>query len=266
MPYINIRGAKIHYTDTGSGTDTIVFSHGVLWSGLMFEAQIAALQEQYRCVAFDHRGQGQSEVSPEGYDMDSLALDAAELIEQLVGGAVHFVGLSMGGFVGMRLAARRPDLLKSLILLETSAEEEPAENIPKYKLLLRVMNWTGFGLVTPSVMRIMFGAKFMQDSARREDRRRWAAQLKENSRRGISLAMKGVIERAAILSELPRIQCPVLVMVGDQDTATVPAKAEQIQRHIAGSTLVVLQGAGHTSTVEEPEQVNAAIRAFLAVL
>jgi 3-oxoadipate enol-lactonase len=263
MPYINIRGVKLHYTDTQDGSETIVFSHGVLWSGKMFEAQIAALRSQYRCIAFDHRGQGQSEVTTEGYDMDSLSLDASELIQTLVGGSVHFVGLSMGGFVGMRLAARRPDLVKSLTLLETSAAEEPAENVPQYRLLLKVMNWTGFGLVTGKVMRIMFGQKFMQDPSRKALRRQWENELKMNSRRGITLAMQGIINRRPVLDELPRIQCPTLVIVGDQDVATVPAKAKQIHEHISGSELVILEGAGHTATVEEPEQVNAAMRRFL---
>ena len=109
-------GERIYYVDEGSGPDTIVFSHGLLWSGEMFRPQIDALKDRFRCVAFDHRGQGQSPVARSGYDMDTLTADAAALIEGVGAAPCHFVGLSMGGFVGMRLAARRPELLRSLLI------------------------------------------------------------------------------------------------------------------------------------------------------
>src|SRR5262249_59370825 len=88
---------------------------------------------RFRCVAFDFRGQGQSEVTESGYDLETLTADAIELIEKLRLAPAHFVGLSMGGMIGMRLAARRPELVRSLALLETSADPEPEENVPKYR-------------------------------------------------------------------------------------------------------------------------------------
>ena len=61
MPYINANGVKLFYTDQGNGPETIVFAHGLLWSHKMFEAQVAFLKDKYRVIAYDHRGQGQSE-------------------------------------------------------------------------------------------------------------------------------------------------------------------------------------------------------------
>ena len=75
----------------------------------MFRAQIDRLKPHYRCIAYDHRGQGDSAIAPDGYDMDTLAEDAAALIVALDAGPCHFVGLSMGGFVGMRLALPGPN-------------------------------------------------------------------------------------------------------------------------------------------------------------
>jgi 3-oxoadipate enol-lactonase len=121
MPYLTTNSVKLHYEDSGAPTanaQTIVFSHGLLWSGHMFHKQVAALRTEYRVITYDHRGQGQSELTPDGYDMDTLTTDAIGLIEQLGIAPVHFAGLSMGGFVGMRLAARHPQLLRSLILME----------------------------------------------------------------------------------------------------------------------------------------------------
>ena len=73
-----------------------------------------------------------------------------------------------------------------------------------------------------------------------------------------------MIDRQGVYEELDRIRVPTLVLVGDQDVATVPAKAERIHARIAGSTLRVIPGAGHTATIEEPEAVNRAIEEFLA--
>src|SRR5262249_22014148 len=112
MPRIVVNGANLHYEDTGPGREPIVFAHGLLWSGRMFEAQVAALKGRYRCITFDFRGQGQSEITRSGYDMDTLADDARALIEALGIAPCHFLGLSMGGFVAMRLAARRPELIR----------------------------------------------------------------------------------------------------------------------------------------------------------
>ena len=83
MPYADLNGARIHYTDTGGTGDTIVFSHGLLFSGAMFGAQVDHFRAKYRCITFDHRGQGHSGVPDDGYDMDTLAEDAAALITQL---------------------------------------------------------------------------------------------------------------------------------------------------------------------------------------
>ncbi len=135
MPKLNINGTMIYYEEAGQGDETIVFSHGLLWSNRMFDKQVTVLKEHFRVIAFDHRGQGQSEVADSGYDMDTLTDDAIALIETLNLGKVHFVGLSMGGFVAMRIAIRRPDLVISTVLIETSADPEPQENIPKYKML-----------------------------------------------------------------------------------------------------------------------------------
>ena len=266
MPIAEINGARLHYELRGSGPETILFAHGLLWSGDMFAHQVAALESEYRCLTFDFRGQGRSGVTASGYDMDTLAADAAALIESLGVGPCHVAGLSMGGFIAMRLGARRPELVRSLILLATSAEAEPAGNIPRYRLLNFVARWFGLGLVAGQVMPIMFGRKFLEDPARRDERARHRTSLSGNDRIGISRAVRGVIDRRPILPELGRITAPTLIIVGEQDVATVPARSEQIRDAIRGSRLVVIPGAGHSSTMEEPLAVTAAIRNFLARL
>ena len=83
MPIIRVNEAALDHEEHGTGSETIVFAHGLLWSCRMFDAQVAQFKEHYRCVAFDFRGQGQSEVTRSGYDMETLYEDAIALIEQL---------------------------------------------------------------------------------------------------------------------------------------------------------------------------------------
>jgi pimeloyl-ACP methyl ester carboxylesterase len=263
MPHTHLNEAKIYYEEHGSGSETIVFSHGLLWSGTMFHKQIAALKGQFRCIIYDHRGQGQSEVTASGYDMDILAEDAAALIKALDCAPCHFVGLSMGGFVAMRLGIRHPELVKSLLLLGTSADPEPEENVGHYKMLNFVARWFGLRPVANQVMPIMFGQKFLNDAARTAENSEWRNHMIANHRIGITRAVNGVIYRQGVYDQLHKITAPTLVIVGDQDVATVPAKAERIHAAIAGSQLVKIPGAGHTSSIEEPEAVNAALQMFL---
>lgn len=260
MPTIQLNNCNYHYDIHGSGPETIVLSHGLLWSGKMFHKQIEHLQDRYRIVTYDHRGQGRSEVTAAGYDMEQLYEDAVQLIEKLELGRVHFGGLSMGGFVAMRLGARRPDLVKSLILMETSAQPEP--NKLKYNFLNTVVKLFGVKTVTGPVMKIMFGDKFLNDTARREELKKWTIEL-QNNKKNIVRAVSGVIDRAGVEEEIRQIKCPVLILVGTQDKATVPAKAEFIHERIPGSTLKYIEGGGHSACVEEPLQYNRAIEAFL---
>jgi pimeloyl-ACP methyl ester carboxylesterase len=263
---MRVNGATLYYEDQGSGPETIVFAHGLLWSCRMFDAQIASLKDRYRCIAFDFRGQGRSEVTRGGYDMETLTEDAAALIEGLGVQPCHFAGLSMGGFVGMRLAVRFPELLRSLILLETSADPEPQENAPKYRQLSLAARWLGPRVVVNQVMPVMFGRTFLEEPTREEERRLWRERLAANHRVGVSRATIGVLARRSIYDELDRIDLPTLIIVGNEDVATKPDRSRRIREAIKGARLVLIPNAGHSSTIEEPEAVNAAIEQFLSSL
>ena len=264
MPMIDVNGTSLYYEDSGPGStgETIVFSHGLLWGTEMFEAQIEALRGRYRCVAWDHRGQGRSASDHRHtIDMELVWQDAVCLLERMELGSVHFVGLSMGGFTGLRMAARRPDLVRKLVILESSAQPEPVENIGRYRLLSKVNRLLGPGVTKASVAKIMLGKTIIADPARKADVERFTQLM--SRRRDIWRATNGVIDRAGMEAELPRIAAPTLVIVGDEDLATTPHKARALVDGISGAKLVVIPRAGHSSTVEEPAAVTAAIEKFL---
>jgi len=266
MPIINVNNADIYYEDSAPN-DTqkpvIVFAHGLLWSSQMYEKQVAYFKSDYRCIAFDFRGQGQSQITKSGYDMESLTEDTLGLLAALEVDKYHFVGLSMGGFVAQRIAINHPERLLSLTLLETSADPEDPKNVPQYRKLVKAIRWLGIKRVSNKVMPIMFGSTFLADKLRKSDRKQWLTMLQGNRKGGVIKATTGVIERTGTYEQLGEITTPTLIIVGDEDAATPYAKSERMHFAIAGSKLAVIKGAGHTSTVEEPDQVNRVLNEFL---
>lgn len=262
-------GASVAYTDTGApagrpDAPTVVFGHGLLFSGWMFHAQIDALRSDYRCVAVDWRGQGESPPARGGYDMDTLSQDAIALIEQLGVAPVHYVGLSMGGFVGQRIAARRPELVRSLVLLDTSAQPEDRWNAIQDTALSLIYRVAGIAPVRRPVEKIMFGPTFRADPGSKEIVDEWVGMLSRCDREGMRRAIMGVVTRKGVTDEIGSIKAPTLVAVGEHDAATVPAKAERIAQLVPGARLEIIKESGHSSTIEQPAAVTELIVSFVA--
>ncbi|MCC6524466.1 MAG: alpha/beta fold hydrolase [Polyangiaceae bacterium] len=266
MPELEIHGARIHYEDTGPGStgETVALSHGLLWSTELFRPQIERLRGRYRVVAWDHRGQGRSSDDPRDViGMELLTDDALALFDALGLERVHFVGLSMGGFVGMRLAGRHAARLHSLALLDTRAEPEPRAHVPRYRALALAARVLGVGVVAGRVMPILFGRTVLEDPARAADRAAFRAALSGN-RRTIWRALNGVVYREGVEHLLPKIRVPTLVLTGEQDVATPPDCGRRIHEGIAGSRFVLVPRAGHSSCVEAPDAVSEALERHLA--
>lgn len=268
MTLLSVNNAQIYVEDTGAPVDrpnapVVVFGHGLLFSGRMFAAQVGRLRADYRCVTIDWRGQGKTPAADEGYDMETLYDDAAALIVGLDVGPVHYVGLSMGGFVGLRLAARRPELIRSLSLLDTSGGPEDLDKAAKYRQLARIYRWVGIGPLKGKVKPLMFGPTFLADPASKAATDRWEAELRSADRLGMKKAIKGVTDRLAITQELVNITCPTQVVVGEDDVATPLAKAQTLVAGIAGAELHTVPQSGHSSTIEQPEALADLLEAFL---
>jgi len=263
MPSVQFDSGEIYYEQWGSGPETLVFSHGLLFSHEAWTHQVEALADDYRCITYDHRGQGRSSV-PDApmVDTETLYLDAAALIDELGAAPSHFVGLSMGGFVGLRLAARLPELLRSLTLMSTRAPGEPLENQSKYRGLNFIARWFGTRWAVDRIMPIMFGGTFLEDPQVADRRERWRDHLAglDNS---IYKSVNGVLYRPSVERELSRIDVPTLVMHGDEDEAIPFEEAEALTEAIDDARLVQIPRAGHSPAIEQPEAVNEALAGFL---
>jgi 3-oxoadipate enol-lactonase len=269
VPLLHVGDASIAYTDTGAPPDhpdapTIVFGHGLLFSGWMFHEQVEALRDRFRCVTIDWRGQGESPATRRGYDMDTLTGDALALIESLDVGPVHYVGLSMGGFVGQRLAARHAGLLRSLTLLDTSADPEPPLSAVEDLAMAAVYPLIGVRPLFPIVVRLMFGPTFRRDPAGAPIIAEFRSRLERCDRRGIARAVRGVALRKSVYAELDRITVPTLVIVGADDKPTKPAKARRIADRVPAARLEIVADSGHSSTVEQPAAITTLLSGFLA--
>jgi len=269
MPTLTHNGVTLSYTDTGTPTDhpdapTVVFGHGLLFSGRMFRAQIDALRPRYRCVAIDWRGQGDTPATPSGYDMDTLTDDAIAVISALDAGPVHYVGLSMGGFVGQRLAARHGSLLRSLTLLDTSADPEPRSTMVQDIVMAGVYSLVGMRPLVPFVVPIMFGPTFRKDPANKPAIADFLDGIGRTERNGLRRAVVSVALRKPVYDEIDKISVPTLVIVGADDAATKPDKARRIAARIPGARLEIVPDSGHSSTVEQPAAVTALLTSFLA--
>ncbi|MDX1615285.1 MAG: alpha/beta hydrolase [Candidatus Promineifilaceae bacterium] len=264
MSRIEIRGCDYYYENHGDGEETIFFAHGFLMSGEMFAAQVEALKDRYRCITFDWRGHGRSEVTADGYEMDSIYRDSCALIEALRAAPCHFVGFSMGGFVGLRVAARRPELVKTLTLIDTSAAAESMVNRLKYRLLAFVYRRINRAFAISQAMRILFGARFHRDPAWRAQRAFWREHIEQTDDLALKQAVSAVSDRPAVVDELDNISAPTLILIGEEEEAIGPEYAEQMDAGIANSKLISIPRAGHTTPVEAPQVVNEALTAFLA--
>ena len=260
---ISCNGVQLAVEDSGGGGPTVLFSHGLLYSLRMWDAQIAALRPRFRCIAYDHRGQGESEAPLTGLDMDTLTEDVAALIDTLGIGPVHFVGMSMGGFVGMRLAARRPELVRALVLIDTSAGPEPPANLPATAGWSGSRAGSGRARCWVGCRRSCTGRAPGRIPAAPRTCVRGATTSSGMDAVAMTRAVEGVLTRQSAMPLLPRIHRPTLVLVGEEDTATVPARSEEIAAGIPGARLVRIPRAGHMSPIDAPDSVTAQLRGFL---
>ncbi len=250
--------AHLHVEQTGAGTP-IVFAHSLFFDLTMFDHQAAHFAPTHRVIRYDHRGQGRSAPSAT-LDLDTLTNDAAALIESLSAGPVHFVGNSLGGFIALRLVARRPDLLLTATILGSSGEAEHRQ--AEFTPIIDALRAKGAAPLIDTLMHIMFGDTFLADPARAAERTHWRTKLAALPP-SIAEAAHAVVFRTAILAELAGTRVPILAIAGEEDHAYGPAEAQNVA-HAAGGGAMTIPRAGHSVALEEPDAVNAALAAHFA--
>lgn len=265
MAEIDVNGTTLRYEDEGPReAHAVVMSPSMFFDVRMFAAQAAALSDRYRVVRYDHRGQGESaRDARERLDMDTLSEDAAALIEALDLGPCTFVGNSMGGFVGLRLAARRPDLIASAVLMGTSADVE--EQADEMDGLVAALAEHGMDPVIDGVLHFMMGDTTLTDPSRADVLAEVTALLRSRTPEYADAAWN-IAHRLPVLDELGSITVPLLVVAGTEDHTYPPPKSQQIVDGTPGATLEIMERTGHVHAMENPEAVIDVLERHLASL
>lgn len=260
---ITANGISINYQLEGPADAPVVtLSHSLATNLSMWDPQIAALTSRYRVLRYDTRGHGGTD-APEGpYSLEQLAEDARALLQALGIPRTHFIGLSMGGFIGQILALNYPHMLHGLILCDTSSRV-PAEAKPTWDERIRVARTQGMEPhVEPTIGR-WFTAPFRE---RRPDVvSPVRAMIRGTSARGY-IGCCQAIAALDLTDRLHAITMPTLIIVGEDDPGTPVAASRTIHERIKGSELVILKSASHLSNMEQPEAFNRAVGTFLAKL
>lgn len=263
MPHFDGRGFKIHYVEEGRGP-SVVFAHGFLFDHTMFAAQFEELPDRYRCLAWDMRGHGRSECPPGPWSMQDLVVDLIAFIEGTNAAPCHLVGFSIGGMIAVRLALQREDLVRSLVLIDSTADaEDPgvAEVYAGYRAQIEREDGIGDEIAEISIP-IFFSQSYIDAQPEaieiQKDREKTAPAV------GAAEGLRALINRDSVVDRLPEIRIPALAVHGELDAAVPVARAEQFVGGVAGSELVRVPHAGHVTPMEAPDVVNEALSGFLA--
>ena len=246
--------------DGPAGAPVVVMAHALGATLELWDAQAATLAGRYRVLRYDVRGHGGSEVPPGPYTLEQMAGDLRELLDALGIADVHFVGLSMGGLIGMTFALAHPGRVRSLVLCDTTACYGPAVT-RMWDDRIRVAETRGTtGELIDKTMAIWFTPEFHATHKSIVDG--VSAMLRATDPRGYVAAIRA-IGWVDLRDRLGAIRCPTLVVVGEKDPGTPPAMARVLHENIAGSRLVVLPGAMHCSPVESADAFTRTLTAFL---
>lgn len=262
MPAIRRDGVTLHYRDEGRGPPLLLL-HAFPLESEQYLPQIEALASKHRIIAPDHRGFGQSTLAAGAHatEMSELADDAVAILDELGIRQAVIGGVSMGGYATMALLRKHEVRARALVLIDTqqSADVEATKKWREETALATIAKGT-------SALVEAFLPKLIAPSASPELKAKVEAMIRAGSPAGGAAALRGMALRPASDDVLARFTRRALVIVGEEDVLTPPAKAEDIARTVASSKLVRIPNVGHLSNLEAPEAVNRALRDFLASL
>jgi 3-oxoadipate enol-lactonase len=219
----------------------------------LWEPQLALLERHFRVIRFDHRGHAGSDVPPGPYTLAQLGADVTLLLDSLHVTRAHYVGLSLGGMIGMWLAAHAPERVDRLALLSTSAHVPPAE---AWRDRAETVRTLGTAAIAETVGERWFTPGFRTRCPE------VVAHYIEHLAAVPAEGYAGCCDALAAMDlrgDLGAITAATLVVVGADDPATPPEHAKVIASHIEGARLVEVADAAHLANVEKPDEIGRLI-------
>jgi pimeloyl-ACP methyl ester carboxylesterase len=250
-------GLEIAYERVGAGP-LVVFVHGAASDSRMWKPQLAGLADELTVVAWDEPGAGRSSDLPEGFELAGFADALAALIETIGLGPAHVAGLSWGGTVALEVYRRHPALVATLIMMDTYAgwkgslpADEVAARVAGARQMLAAPD-EQFDPTLPGLFAADPPPEFVP----------LLAAIAADVRPATLRRQLAIMAETDLSDLLPHIAVPTLLIWGHVDARSPLTVAHQFQEAITDTHLVVIEGAGHMSNLERPEQVNDAVRAF----
>lgn len=257
MPTVQLEGVSIYFEEHGAG-EPLLLLHGLGSSGQDWELVAPKLAAHYRVVIPDVRGHGRSDKPPGDYGVSLFARDIAAFCDRLGLKSVHVVGLSMGGMIAFELAVHRPDLVRSMVIVNSGPDMVPRTLQFRFALGTRVLLAR---LLGPRRMARILGPKLFPKPEQAELRRRLEERLGQNDPDVYLRATRGLIGWT-VLDRLHEISCPVLALASDRDY-TPPSVKEAYVARLKDARMELVRDSGHASPIDQPEQVGDAILRFL---
>jgi len=240
----------------------VVLSHALgldlsMWDGLAHE-----LAATHPVLRYDHRGHGQSAVPVGPYSMDDLVDDAARLIREWGRGPVAWIGLSMGGMVGQGLAVRYPELLRGLVIANSTSKYPDAAQANWVQRIATVQTG-GMAAVTEMVLQ-----RYLHDAYRASEKEAVEGYRQVLLRADPAgyVASCQAVANVDWLERLAAVKLPTLVIAGALDAGAPPAMSRAMADRIQGAELVVLEDASHLSVAEQPAAFKRLLQDFLRKL
>lgn len=260
MPVANVNGQQIAYDDTGGEGPALLFSHGFLMDRSMFDAQVEALSDRYRCITWDERGFGDTPATGPFTYWDS-ADDAVALLDHLGVDKAVFIGMSQGGYLSLRAALAHPDRVAALVLIDSGVHMDDEETLAGYSGMIQ--HWLSdqpLGDVGMYVAGLIIGEPTLM--------KKWV-DIWESRRESAPLEhpASALLNRDDITGRVDEITCPVLIIHGEEDQAIPIETARKLCDDLPDCRgVVAVPGAAHASNMTHPDIVTPAIAEFLTGL
>lgn len=258
MPRITMSdGCSIYYRFDGDPEKPVLlFSNPHGFTHRLWDSQIDELTCRYRILRYDFRGHGGSDAWSGEYSLERAAQDVMELIDNLVQGPAAFCGLSIGGMVGIWLAANTPDRLSAAVLANTSPYLDPADHL---KRRMAQIETSGMHAAVGDIISRSLSETFRSEHPATTEQ--LETMVADTSPAGYIAGAKVVLEMD-LRSCLQSIDLPVLVIAGSHDNSTPPSMGKDIAGKIPGARFVLLESA-HLSNIERKTEFNKALLDFL---
>ncbi len=259
---IRVNNDDLGYDDHGIG-QPVIFLHAFPLNRTMWEGQMTALlnEQQFRLVALDWRGFGESELNTDVSTMEMFADDLAALMDALGMDSAILCGLSMGGYAAFAFLRKHPQRVKALVLADTRPGADSEESKANRETLAQLVETQG----TEAVANLQV-PRLLSDYTRQQHPEveiRVRRMIDAATPAGIAAAARGMAQRHDSSDILPRIACPTLVVVGEQDILTPPEIAQEYASSIPGAQVAVIPNVGHLSNLEQPEAFFDVLQNFL---